>query len=949
MKMFLKSPQLPIFAATLASLLATALAQADHSGRVRSDIIPISTSELNASRGSQLRFPLFDDTAFDITVTRIVQRENGRTIHGTINGETFGTCTITVEGGIVSGGFWSEKGTFGIVPAAPADNAGIAICEVEQLGPEGINRCYASGEKDLLPPGITREALISRRAPHAHVGVQAGSSNEAGTNQATLACDCSDDQSIVDVLCVYTTKAKNAAGGLANLQSRFQNAIDAANGAYTNSGINTGGVNRLELRVAGYVETTYDEVSPEWINHLQRITATNDGFMDNVHALRDQYKADTVSLVVDDTRFTGGAAWWAIWDQGQAFSCINWRATGGGDLLLAHEIGHNFGCAHDHANDSSAPTSYAWGHNFTYNGQTYGTIMSYPGTIRLQQFSNPYMIHAPSGQPLGVPAGQPGAAFNALMIRQTRWTLASYRDSARIKDCNGNGIDDAIDISSGLSQDVNGDCRPDECEERRYVDAQTPGFNDHLSWGTASGDPSEVLGIANLNCSNISQVWFADGTYKPGSGGTDRYAGFAMRSGLAFYGGFQGKSRPGGGESSLAQRNPSANISIISGEIGNPLDLTDNSYSPVNAINTNASAVLNGFTITKGYSDWSGAGLYIQNASPTIADCIFTQNRAGYGGAVTLDAGSSPLFSSCTFDNNTAMWGGGAITVGDSATFTADLCTFSNNSSAWGGAISGNNASINLRTSTLKNNHATQYNGGAVDVNNVQLNLANSLLTGNTSMQDGAALWLANSTNAAITNCTIANNVATTYTGGATVYFASATINNSIFWGNTGTSAGTQDKNLIFYSSTGATRYSRVQGWNNTLGGPANSGANPAFVSPGTGDFSLGATSSCIDGADGTALPLSFTLDLAGHTRRVNLLDIGAYEFGASLPCPADFNNDGMVDDSDFVLFSLAYNILDCADPSMPSGCPCDINDDGIVDDSDFSQFALAYDALLCP
>lgn len=65
-------------------------------------------------------------------------------------------------------------------------------------------------------------------------------------------------------------------------------------------------------------------------------------------------------------------------------------------------------------------------------------------------------------------------------------------------------------------------------------------------------------------------------------------------------------------------------------------------------------------------------------------------------------------------------------------------------------------------------------------------------------------------------------------------------------------------------------------------------------------------------------------------------------------PCAADFNNDRMVDDTDFVAFSTAYDLLDCADPSMPLRCPSDINRDGLVDDTDFVLFAGAYDALLC-
>ncbi|MGH7244461.1 MAG: hypothetical protein ACREJD_13705 [Phycisphaerales bacterium] len=65
--------------------------------------------------------------------------------------------------------------------------------------------------------------------------------------------------------------------------------------------------------------------------------------------------------------------------------------------------------------------------------------------------------------------------------------------------------------------------------------------------------------------------------------------------------------------------------------------------------------------------------------------------------------------------------------------------------------------------------------------------------------------------------------------------------------------------------------------------------------------------------------------------------------------CPGDLNHDGFVDDADFVLFAGAYNILDCADPSMPAGCPADLNGDSFVDDADFVIFVGAYNALLCP
>lgn len=66
-------------------------------------------------------------------------------------------------------------------------------------------------------------------------------------------------------------------------------------------------------------------------------------------------------------------------------------------------------------------------------------------------------------------------------------------------------------------------------------------------------------------------------------------------------------------------------------------------------------------------------------------------------------------------------------------------------------------------------------------------------------------------------------------------------------------------------------------------------------------------------------------------------------------PCIGDLNHDGFVNDADFQIFIVAYNLLDCTDPAMPAGCPSDLNKDGLVDDADFVIFVPAYNALVCP
>lgn len=65
--------------------------------------------------------------------------------------------------------------------------------------------------------------------------------------------------------------------------------------------------------------------------------------------------------------------------------------------------------------------------------------------------------------------------------------------------------------------------------------------------------------------------------------------------------------------------------------------------------------------------------------------------------------------------------------------------------------------------------------------------------------------------------------------------------------------------------------------------------------------------------------------------------------------CGEDLNSDGLVDDSDFVMFLPSYNIVECIDPSMSQGCPADFNIDGIVNDDDFLLFLKAYNDVACP
>lgn len=125
------------------------------------------------------------------------------------------------------------------------------------------------------------------------------------------------------------------------------------------------------------------------------------------------------------------------------------------------------------------------------------------------------------------------------------------------------------------------------------------------------------------------QVWVRAGTYKPdrsnaspgGTGSTS--ATFAMASGVGIYGGFAGN------ETLLSQRNPTTNVTILSGDLlGNDAQnfqfTSDNSLHVLTATGVSATAVLDGVTVSGGNANsTSGGGLLITNGSPTVATCTF--------------------------------------------------------------------------------------------------------------------------------------------------------------------------------------------------------------------------------------------------------------------------------------------------------------------------------------
>ena len=126
------------------------------------------------------------------------------------------------------------------------------------------------------------------------------------------------------------------------------------------------------------LEVSYSEAFFDWDITLDRLQGTNDGFMDQVHPLRDAHQADLVVLLVNDGEFCGlgylmetPAKSFAPW----GFSLVNWECATG-NYSLAHEMGHNMGSEHDRAN-AGGLGSYSYSFGYQAPDRSFRTIMAY--------------------------------------------------------------------------------------------------------------------------------------------------------------------------------------------------------------------------------------------------------------------------------------------------------------------------------------------------------------------------------------------------------------------------------------------------------------------------------------------------------------------------------------------------------------------------------------------
>jgi parallel beta-helix repeat protein len=190
-----------------------------------------------------------------------------------------------------------------------------------------------------------------------------------------------------------------------------------------------------------------------------------------------------------------------------------------------------------------------------------------------------------------------------------------------------------------------------------YVSTAGNDGNSGLSWAAAKKTVQAGLNAA----ASGDQVWVAKGTY---------VECITLKAGVSLYGGFAG------GETDLAQRNRTTNVTILDGN--NHFTVV---ASPMGATQTTR---IDGFTIRNGFGADYGSGISCNNSSPTIINNTITANRgAGYGGGIYC-RNSSAIILNNIITGNTGLIGGG-IYCGSGASPIIACNVIAGNSGTGGG------------------------------------------------------------------------------------------------------------------------------------------------------------------------------------------------------------------------------------------------------------------------
>jgi peptidyl-Asp metalloendopeptidase len=367
-----------------------ALVQARFAG-VRTDLLAQGLGALDDA--TWIRLELFDGSEVVARLERTEGDSEARFLwEGTLEGIPGGRAAFAVVNQTVAGVI--EAPGWGLFELR---YAGEGVHVLTEIDPASVPACTAGALHEVDAGGATHGGSRdegSRAEP--------GVTSKAGSPE-------------IDLLVLYTPASRDAGGGGQGMQSLIDLAIANTNAAYANSGVSQ------RVRLAGSALVNYTE-SGNVNTDLNRLTNAGDGYMDEVHGLRNTHGADLVTLLVNTGNGAGVA--WIMQSpsssfQSNAFSVVRHQYAAS-VYVLAHELGHNMGCAHEPGNGEAGAYSYSR----AYAGDSYRTVMySTSSSQTIPYFSGPSATY--NGQATGT-----NSQNNARALNETASIVAGFRQPA---------------------------------------------------------------------------------------------------------------------------------------------------------------------------------------------------------------------------------------------------------------------------------------------------------------------------------------------------------------------------------------------------------------------------------------------------------------------------------------------------------------------------------------
>ena len=205
----------------------------------------------------------------------------------------------------------------------------------------------------------------------------------------------------------------NAAKALADPVGLAHLAVAETNSGYARSGV----AHRLQMVDAVYSSEYRD--SGNLGTDLSRLTNTNDGAIDWIHARRNEQRADLVTLIT-----AGGDACGVGYlnsNAGSAFTVAT-KDCATGYYSYGHELGHNYGATHDPA--AGRNNNYPYGHGFQNLSARLRTVMAYECSGGCQRVN---IWSGPNNRWNGNVMGNAHESDNTRVLNQRAGTVAGFR------------------------------------------------------------------------------------------------------------------------------------------------------------------------------------------------------------------------------------------------------------------------------------------------------------------------------------------------------------------------------------------------------------------------------------------------------------------------------------------------------------------------------------------